>query len=68
MYEKLRGHIEQLTPEIIRFVREIIRTPSNSLREEAVAAQVQDLMERLEYDQVFRDDAGNVVRLHMHLP
>jgi acetylornithine deacetylase/succinyl-diaminopimelate desuccinylase-like protein len=61
MYEKLRGHIEQLTPEIIRFVREIIRTPSNSLREEAVAAQVQDLMERLEYDQVFRDDAGNDV-------
>ncbi len=61
MYENLRNHAAHYRTQIIDFTRQIVATPSYSLGEAAVADQVQSLFERLEYDQVFRDDVGNVV-------
>jgi acetylornithine deacetylase/succinyl-diaminopimelate desuccinylase-like protein len=61
MYENLRSHAAHCRTEIVDFTRQIIAIPSYSLGEAAVADQVQNLLERLDYDQVFRDDAGNVV-------
>ncbi len=61
MYENLRSHAAHYQTQIVDFTRQIIAIPSYSLSEAAVADRVQNLLERLEYDQVFRDDAGNVV-------
>ena len=61
MYENLKSRAAHCRTQIIDFTRQIVAIPSYSLAEAAVADQVQSLFERLEYDQVFRDDAGNVV-------
>ncbi len=49
------------TPEIVRFLREMIALPSESGREGAVAARVTAEMERLGFDEVRRDALGNVL-------
>ena len=46
---------------MIRFTQELIRIRSYSLYEQAVAQRVQNLLEEMAYDLVFRDNAGNVI-------
>jgi acetylornithine deacetylase/succinyl-diaminopimelate desuccinylase-like protein len=47
--------------DLVAFTRTLANTPSPSFREEAVAGLVQDLLEELRYDLVFRDEVGNVI-------
>ncbi len=47
--------------DLAEFTRILVNTPSPSFREEAVAGLVQDLLEELRYDLVFRDEVGNVI-------
>ena len=63
MYGLLKRKNEGLRSDLIRFAQELIRTPSPSLHEERVADVVQHEMEKLGYDEVFRDQFGNVVGL-----
>jgi putative selenium metabolism hydrolase len=48
-------------PDMVEFARKLVRTPSISGAEKAVADLDIAEMRRLGYDEVFRDDQGNVV-------
>ncbi len=61
MYAMLKDQMQGLKKEVVEFTRELVRTPSESLSEEAAAALVEHRMNRLGYDKVFRDNAGNVI-------
>jgi len=63
MYTLLKQKNEALRPALQDFTQALIRTPSPSLRENSVADLVQAEMERLGYDRVLRDSAGNVLGL-----
>jgi len=52
---------ERATPEIVRFLREMIAIPSESGQERAVVACVRAEMERLGFDEVRIDGLGNVL-------
>ncbi len=45
----------------IDFTQELVRIPSHSYQEIHAAVRIEQQMRELEYDKVFRDDAGNVV-------
>lgn len=59
--DKIKKAGEDLYPRMIAFAQQLIRTPSISGGEKAVADLNIAEMERLGYDEVFRDDQGNVV-------
>ena len=61
MYELLRAKNQGLAESMIQFTQELVRIPSASLHEEQTAVRVEDEMRALGYDQVIRDEAGNVV-------
>jgi acetylornithine deacetylase/succinyl-diaminopimelate desuccinylase-like protein len=61
MYQMLKGKVEGLKDETLAFATELVRTPSPSLKEGAIAAVVEKKMRRAGYDRVFRDSVGNVV-------
>lgn len=61
MYTMLQKKNELLREDAAEFTRELIRTPSPSLNEADVAELVEKQFETLNYDRVFRDDAGNVI-------
>ncbi|MTI58528.1 MAG: M20/M25/M40 family metallo-hydrolase [Firmicutes bacterium] len=58
---KLKEISESLNNEAIAFAQKLIQTPSISGNEKDVADLLIAEMEKLGYDQVFRDDMGNVV-------
>jgi putative aminopeptidase FrvX len=60
---QLASLAEQCGPEMISFCQQLIRTPSPSGDEQAVARLIRDEMKRLDYDQVWTDDWGNVIGL-----
>jgi putative selenium metabolism hydrolase len=49
------------TPDIVRFLRDMIAIPSESAEERAVIERVADEMRRLEFDEVRIDGLGNVL-------
>ncbi len=61
MYHLLRSKNHGLKENLVEFTRALIQTPSVSLEEKEAAALVEKKMRELGYDQVLRDDAGNVV-------
>jgi acetylornithine deacetylase/succinyl-diaminopimelate desuccinylase-like protein len=61
MYSLLAAKNRGLREEALSFAKELIRTPSPSLDESAVARLVEDKMVALGYDKVFADEYGNVV-------
>lgn len=61
MDERLEEHAAAHRADVTRFATELIRTPSLSGDEEAVATLVMDELRRLGYDEVFSDAVGNVV-------
>lgn len=61
MYTLLRGKTEGLRDQVTHFAQELIRIPSRSLDENELAARVEQELRALGYDEVLRDDAGNVV-------
>ena len=52
---------EDYKKDMVEFARKLISTPSISRKEKAVADLYLNEMEKLGYDEVFRDDMGNVV-------
>ncbi len=61
--EELKEISQDLNPRLIDFCQQIIRIPSLSGEEGLVADAFQREMEKLGYDEVFRDDWGNLVGL-----
>lgn len=61
MYRTLQRKNEGIKDSVVRFAQELVRTPSPSLQEGDVARLIEHKMQELEYDRVFRDEAGNVV-------
>jgi putative selenium metabolism hydrolase len=57
----LRSRAERCTPDIVRFLREMIAIPSESAAERAVVERVAHEMLRLDFDEVRVDDLGNVL-------
>lgn len=55
--------VDSFQNDIVQFARQLIQTPSLSGQEQAVADLVQAEMEKLGYDQVWRDHVGNVIGL-----
>ena len=61
MDERYRERAEQHRAEIVGFAAQLIRTPSPSGQEGAIANLVAERMRSLGYDDVFLDEVGNVV-------
>ena len=59
------AHVHDLaaryTPEIVRFLRDMIAIPSESAEERAVVARVRAEMERVGFDEIKVDGLGNVL-------
>jgi NAD(P)-dependent dehydrogenase (short-subunit alcohol dehydrogenase family) len=49
------------TPDMVRFLRDMIAIPSESAAEEAVVQRVAEEMHRLRFDEVRTDGFGNVL-------
>jgi putative selenium metabolism hydrolase len=63
VYAKLKEYAVEYKEAMISFLQKLIQTPSISGEEKAVADLYMQEMEKLGYDEVFRDDMGNVVGL-----
>ena len=63
MYRLLKTKNRGLSRAVNRFAQDLVRTPSVSLNEGGVADRVEQEMQKLNYDNVFRDETGNVVGL-----
>ncbi|MGI6226857.1 MAG: M20/M25/M40 family metallo-hydrolase [Peptococcales bacterium] len=61
MLNLLKKYSEDLRPQAVDFCQRLIQTPALSGNEKAVADLYLKEMNKLGYDQVFRDDWGNVV-------
>lgn len=61
MYSLLKRSTGGVAGRLVEFTQELVRTPSPSYGEAAVAALVESEMKRIGYDHVMRDDHGNVV-------
>jgi len=61
MYKMLRQQSEILKESVVRFAQDLVRVPSVSLNERAIAALVEQQMKKVGYDKVLRDDYGNVI-------
>ncbi len=61
MYRELREQSKLAEEDLVRVTRELIRIPSHGFRERAVADRIENLLEGMEYDLVYRDEVGNVV-------
>lgn len=60
-YTRLWSLTETYRAELISFAQVLVQTPSLSGKEAGVAALIRAEMERLSYDKVWVDEAGNVV-------
>lgn len=61
IFEELKDIKEEFKTGVIEFAQKLIQTPSISGTEKEIADIYLSEMEKLGYDEVFRDDMGNVV-------
>lgn len=61
MYAILKSRIDGMKDEIRDFLGKLIETPSVSTKEEQIADIVFREMNKLGFDKVYRDEAGNVI-------
>ena len=61
VYRKLNEWAKGLRPEAVNFCQRLIRTPASSGNEKDVANLYLAEMKKIGYDDIFRDDWGNVV-------
>jgi len=61
IFEELKEIKEEFKTEVIEFAQKLIKTPSISGTEKEIADIYLSEMKKLGYDEVFRDDMGNVV-------
>lgn len=59
----LQAEAEKARDKVVDFCQRLVQTPSLPGAESAIAAIIQAEMEALDYDEVWVDDAGNVVGL-----
>ncbi|HOV41758.1 MAG TPA: M20/M25/M40 family metallo-hydrolase [Oscillospiraceae bacterium] len=63
LVEKINAAAEELYPEMVKFAQKLVQTPSISGTEKKLADLDMEEMKKLGYDEVFRDEQGNVVGL-----
>ncbi|HEY3357700.1 MAG TPA: M20/M25/M40 family metallo-hydrolase [Polyangia bacterium] len=68
MYRQLRRDNEKIKDDVVGLAQELIRIPSLSLAEGALADRIEDALHDLEYNLVLRDDYGNVVGVMLEDP
>ncbi len=61
IYGKLSELAKELRPEAVNFCQRLIRTPASSGNEKDIADLYLAEMKKVGYDEIFRDDWGNVV-------
>ncbi|MBN2302292.1 MAG: M20/M25/M40 family metallo-hydrolase [Lentisphaerae bacterium] len=61
MFDLMRRKAKLLEKDVVEFAARLVRTPSVTTHEADVAALVETTMRNIGYENVFRDDAGNVV-------
>lgn len=61
MFTILKNKNEGLKRDVLAFAEQLVRTPSVTADEGALAGLVETKMREIGYDKVFRDDVGNVV-------
>ncbi len=61
MYTLLKERNERQKNQLVDFTQELIRIPSPTYQETQAALCIEKQMNKLNYDKVFRDGAGNVV-------
>lgn len=61
VFQQIVQLAEELKPEAVAFARQLVRTPSLPGEEKEVSDLYIQEMEKLGYDEVFRDDWGNIV-------
>jgi len=59
--ERLVGHLEARRDEVVRLCRKLVRVPSLSGEESAVAKLIEKEMKKRGFDEVFIDKIGNVI-------
>jgi succinyl-diaminopimelate desuccinylase len=59
--EKIRSATQARWPALVEFTQQIVQIPSLPGQEEQVALAVRQELERLRYDDVWIDEAGNVI-------
>jgi len=60
-FNKINELAESYKPEMTRFLREMIRLPSESCREKAVVLRIKEEMEMVGFDKVEIDPMGNIL-------
>lgn len=60
---RVADHLRDQTDSLVAFAQELIRTPSPSGAESAVATLIATRLRELRFDDVFTDEVGNVVGL-----
>jgi len=60
-FARVRQLAEQCKPDMTRFLRDMIRLPSESCQEKAVVERIREEMEKVGFDLVTIDPMGNVV-------
>lgn len=59
--EKILQKAEEYRPDMVKFLRDMIRIPSESCREEGVVKRIKQEMEKVGFDKVEIDPMGNVL-------
>ena len=60
-FNKINDLAENYKPEMTRFLRDMIKLPSESCREKAVVLRIKEEMEKVGFDKVEIDPMGNVL-------
>ena len=60
-FAKIKELAESYRPDMTRFLRDMIRLPSESCQEKAVVARIEEEMEKVGFDKVEIDPMGNVL-------
>ena len=61
MYENIKKLAQELKPDIIQFVQELVNVPSPTGHEKDIVALIKTYLDKLEYNEVFVDEIGNIV-------
>jgi len=60
-FNRIKKLAERYKPEMVRFLRDMIRLPSESCQEEAVVLRIREEMERVGFDRIEIDPMGNIL-------
>jgi putative selenium metabolism hydrolase len=60
-FAKIKELAESYKPDMTRFLRDMIRLPSESCQEKAVVERIREEMQKVEFDKVEIDPMGNVL-------